>query len=585
MPRVAGMLLQDTRHISAYHSDFAGFELIEVVQGPTGFVQFWSRFSDHEQDMLIRREFRLRATGFSDALTVSNDSRFSQNFVPNLSAEADFVDAFELRGRERLIGRNPVTLTTTAQGFGFRYAAQDGVKVGTDLVFGGFAIGVPLPVGPGQTVSLGVVASFHTDLTEPNSDTAMNEWTEIAQHLKTNASPALCQALTDIGTLSCRSPRSAFIAAGVPNFVTLFGRDSLITAWFLLTAAPKIAQSTLHLLASHQGQTDDPFRAEQPGKIPHEIRMGELSRCNDVPFGRYYGTTDATALFVVVMRDHAQLTGDRETVRALAPNWQAALAWIEAQQDSGGIRYGASRTGRGLVHTSWKDSDDSVSYGDGRLAQGRIAVVEIQGYAAAAFDAGADLNDWTNGPAAESQRLRVKATHLRQQIDALFWNDRLGLHVIAVDQDGAQCDTATSNPGHLLWMGALSPDRAGQLADRMMQPDLWSGWGLRTLSTQEQRYRPLSYHNGSVWPHDTGIFAAGLHRYGLHDHAATVTTALHDLAARQPGLQLPELVGGYARGGPVPPLVYIETCRPQAWAAAALIWTATALPNTGDRHG
>ena len=259
----------------------------------------------------------------------------------------------------------------------------------------------------------------------------------------------------------------------------------------------------------------------------------------------------------------------------LESHWRAALAWVlRAQGPDGLICYGTARHGRGLVHTSWKDSDDSVSYADGRLASGRIAVIEIQGYAVAAFRAGADLIALSGGDAAAADALRARADALAQAIDTLFWNDRLGLHAIAVDEDGAQCDTATPNPGHLLWAGALTPARAAQMADRLLQPDLWSGWGLRTLATGEARYKPLSYHNGSVWSHDTGLFAAGLARYGLLAQARQVTAALADLAQRQPGQQLPELCGGYARDGDTPPLIYIETCRPQAWASAAMIWAA-----------
>ena len=583
LPRVVGMLLHDTRHLSAYAWDMAGFDLIESTRTATSLTQFWSRFEHHEQDVLIWRNWTLRTDGFDDLIVFRNESRDPQIVIPKVIADADFVDAFELRGRDRLIGRNPVSRKDGAQGISFAYVAQDGVQASTTLDFRGFANGMAVTLNAGQTLELQVTAQFQSTVDLATAGVPSPDWAASARQLLTDGTAAQKQALTDLETLCCSSPHGPYLAAGVPNFVTLFGRDSLISAWFLLSAAPQIAASTLHLLGSYQGQVDDDVRAEQPGKIPHEIRVGELSRCNDVPFGRYYGTTDATALFVTLLRDHGQTTGSTQLAVQLAPHWRAALGWIEAQQDAQGlIRYAASRSGRGLVHTSWKDSDDSVSYADGTLASGRIAVVEIQGYAAAALDAGADLNDWTGGPAAESTRLREKAAALRLSIDTLFWNDRLGLHVIAIDADGRQCDTATSNPGHLLWMGALTPDRARAMADRLMQPDMWSGWGLRTLSTQEIRYKPLSYHNGSVWPHDTGLFAAGLHRYGFHDHAGTVTAALHDIAARQPGLQLPELMGGYARGGPVPPLVYVETCRPQAWAAAALIWAATMHDNKGE---
>ncbi len=566
LPRVAGMFLYDTRHLSDYRWDFSGFDLIEAQETLTEVTQFWSRFVHHEQDLLIQRTLRFRPDGFDDVLSVRNESLTEQVFTPQLTADADFVDCFELRGRVRAIGRNRVDRTTDAAGTAFTYLAQDGIRTATTLRFSGFSNGAGIVLAPGQSVDLAVRGDFATTLPGVDDGAPLPGFQIRA------TSAVQQQALADITALTCSSPQGVYVAAGVPNFVTLFGRDSLITAWFLLHAAPGLARSTLLNLAQFQGTVDNPARAEQPGKIPHEIRQGELSRCDDVPFGRYYGTTDATALFVMVLRD----THDPGLARTLEPHWRSALDWIEGQQDAQGlIRYGTARVGRGLVHTSWKDSDDSVSYADGRLATGQIAVVEIQGYVAAALLAGAELNDALGGPPAETLRLRAKAAALRLQIDALFWNDRLGLHAIAVDAAGAQCDTATSNPGHLLWAGVLSPDRAWQVADRLMQPDLWSGWGLRTLSTREKRYKPLSYHNGSVWPHDTGLFAAGLHRYGLTGHCNTVCRALLALAARQPGLHMPELLGGYARSADIPPLVYVETCRPQAWAAAAVIWAAS----------
>lgn len=309
---------------------------------------------------------------------------------------------------------------------------------------------------------------------------------------------------------------------------------------------------------------------EAPGKIAHELRRGELARTGDLPFGRYFGTTDATALWLVLLRDHAAATGSRALLRELAAPMRRALAWMQgARSPDGFLREPASRSGQGLWNTSWKDSDDSIHDGQGRLASGAVAVVEIQGYVAAALDACADMESWLG---ADGAPLALEAAALRESIDGRFWDEAMGLHAVALAEDGRRLDAATSNPGHLLWAGALSPDRAARVARRMMRPDLWSGWGLRTLSTRSPRYQPLSYHNGSVWPHDTGLFAAGLARYGLPE-AATARRALLDMAAVQPALQLPELLSGYARGGPVPPPAYLEPCRPQAWAAA-LVWAA-----------
>lgn len=223
------------------------------------------------------------------------------------------------------------------------------------------------------------------------------------------------------------------------------------------------------------------------------------------------------------------------------------------------------------MNTSWKDSDDSVSYASGELPTGGIAVLEIQGYLVPAFEAAAQLHLDCGGDTREADRLLEVAARMRQRIDSVFWNESLGLHAVAVDSANRQLDVATSNPAHLLWAGALEPARAEQVAKRLFEDDMWSGWGLRTLSNRARRYQPLSYHNGSVWPHDTAIFAAGLQRYGMRDEADRVLQAIQEVAAVQPGLQLPELFGGYPRDDSTPPLSYSDACRPQAWSAAALI--------------
>jgi glycogen debranching enzyme len=571
-PRVAGVMLHDTRHVSDWHWDFAGFDLIEDRRDLTGFTQFWSRFVDHEQDLMVRRRFTLRHDGFDEDLTLICEALEPVTFTPRLTCDADFIDTFEQRGRVREIPKAPVARKDNGNGWTFTYRAQDGIDSATVVTLDGFVNGAPLTIAKGQSVRLHVSARFDSSLALPEGAPPPLVWSPKAQALRDSGPPAVQQAFADITALAATTADGTFIFAGIPNFVTTFGRDSLITAWFLLDAAPQVAAATLRHLGTHQGRVTDPFRQEEPGKIAHELRMGELSRMNDVPFARYYGTTDATMLYLIVLADYAARTGDMALVRELEPNWRAALAWIRGAQDGQGlVRYPAARDGKGLSHTSWKDSDDSVSYADGRLAAGRIAVVEIQGYTVAALRAAAALTELTGDDGAA---LRADASVLAATIDRLYWNDRLGLHVIAIDEGGQQCDTATSNPGHLLWAGVLGPERAEQVADRLMQPDLWTGWGLRTLSSQEARYKPLSYHNGSVWPHDTAIFAAGMARYGMADRAAVVAQALHDLAARQPGMQMPELCGGYDRRGDLPPLIYIETCRPQAWAAAAMIWLA-----------
>ena len=570
---VSGFFLRDTRHLSRYRWSLPGFDEIAARDGPTRAERHLGRFRRHRQELRAHRVLTLREDGFDDALELVNEDGREHELTVDLRLDADFRDVFELRGRKRrTIGRD----APTRDGLDFRYVAQDGVRASTRVRTAGFEPGDTIRLAPGERRRLTVTARFASSLAEREAPAPVPRWTGAARAVRAAAPAHVARAFEDVETLLLDSPEGPQIAAGVPNFVALFGRDALLSAWFLLPAAPELAAAALRGLARHQGAAHDPLTREAPGKIPHEIRTGELARTGDVPFGRYYGTSDASALYVRLLRDCAlgggSGGGDLALARELAPAWRAALRWCESERGEDGLlRYPATRSGRGLVNNSWKDSDDSMSFADGRLADGRIAVIEIQGYLAAALDAGADLEEALGGEAAEIVRLRAEAESLRARIDEAFWNERLSLHAIAVDERGRQLDVASSNPGHLLWAGALSPERAERVAERLMRPDLWSGWGLRTLAEGEARYGPLSYHNGSVWPHDTGLFAAGLVRYGLDAHASRVCGALRDLAAEMPDHRLPELVGGYARGGDVPPLPYVETCSPQAWAAAALV--------------
>lgn len=572
LPRVAGLFLHDTRHLSDYAWDLGDLALVHQEASSQGLTQFWSRFSRHAQHLLLVRRLTFREDGFEDRLVFRGESVEPQEVRIGLRAEADFVDSFELRGRVRGIGRNPVAREQRPDGLRFAYTAQDGVMATTDLSWEGFAPGATLMLRRGAEAGLILRARFRTTLKAELAEAPRIDWAP-AVLARAAEVPELARALSDIEALALDTPEGTVLAAGVPNFVCPFGRDGLISAWFLLHAAPVVAEGTLRFLAAHQGRVHDPVREEAPGKIAHELRLGELARTGDVPFGRYYGTTDATALFLILLRDHARETGRRELLRELAGPMRAALGWIQASRGADGfLRYAAERKGRGLVNTSWKDSDDSIHDDAGRLAEGRVAVVEIQGYVAAALEAAADIADWLGE--GDAPVLRAEAEDLRRGIDERFWIESEDLHAVALDEDGRRLDAVTSNPGHLLWARVVSPERAVRMARRMMQDDLWSGWGLRTLSARSPRYQPLSYHNGSVWPHDTGLFAAGLAHYGLPE-AEIARRALRDAAGRQPNLQLPELFAGYPRSGPVPPLAYVETCRPQAWAAAALIWAAT----------
>jgi glycogen debranching enzyme len=569
----AGIYLHDTRHLSEYRWDFGSLALLAGSNGADWSFRHWGQFEDRCQSVSVVREFRLLCDGFEDALLITNESCVSREVSLALKFDADFRDIFEARGRNRLsIGRNEVQCDETE----FRYLTQDGVACETCLRFEGFLTGDVITLKPGEARHVRVRGVFRSSRHDMEASAPAAPWTQRSISLRSSMREPERQAFNDIDMLMTTSQHGPALLTGVPNYVNLFGRDSLIASWFLLSAAPGVAESTLRILAANQGIKDDPVTLEAPGKIAHELRDSELTRTGDVPYGRYFGTADASALFVLLMRDHWKATGRTDLVVEMADAWRGAIAWCRrARSDDGLLRYSTEQRGRGLVNNSWKDSRDSMSYANGRLAKGRLAVIEVQGYLAAALEAAADLEEVLSGDPSQASILRREGADLRELIDNTFWNDGLGIHALAIDESGRQCDVVSSNPGHLLWAGVLSADRAAAVARRLMQPDIWTGWGLRCLSSREARYQPLSYHNGSVWPHDNGLVAVGAQRYGLTEISERIWRGMVEAAATFSDLRLPELFGGYERHPKRPPIPYPDSCSPQAWAAAALVYHAT----------
>ncbi len=570
---VAGFFFHDTRHLNNYSWNMDGFDLIHSEEGPKSLVQFWSRFANHEQQLLIRREIVLHSDGFDDELIVQNSSRKSKTFVPDLIFDADFVDVFELRGTKRTAKRNKTERKENDESTSFSYLAQDGAELDTAIKVTGADLGKTIEIKAGESCKISVSARFSSSIVAIDQQHSSLIWTSFKNNQKSLEAGILSQARVDIQTLSLSTESGTCIGAGIPNFVTMFGRDSLITAWFLLGEAPELAKGVLKFLARHQGKKTDEFHDEQKGKILHEFREGELSRLGELPFAPYFGSVDATPLFLRVLSDYIHITGDSDLAFELEDNWKSALDWIEQQRDDKGfLRYTGAQDGKGLINKCWKDSNDSMSYSDGSLAGGALAIIEVQGYLCAAYEAGAHLNDIVSGNRENSESLIALRQKTIEAIDTHFWMNDKNTYALALDKDGNKLDVISSNPGHLLWAGAVKKSRVEPLIKTMFDEGLWSGWGLRTLSASEKRYNPLSYHNGSIWPHDTAIFGAGLFRYGHLEQFAKVTEALSDLGNIQHDLRLPELVGGYDRNSNIPPLPYVESCRPQAWSAASLIY-------------
>jgi glycogen debranching enzyme len=360
-------------------------------------------------------------------------------------------------------------------------------------------------------------------------------------------------------------------AAGLPWFLTLFGRDALITAYQTLLFGPNLTQGTLLKLASHQGRVLDDFTDQEPGKILHEVRNGELTRLGLRPYNPYYGSIDSTPLWLILLSEYWRFTRDDEFVRGLRDNAYAALRWIDEYGDRDGDGYVeyATRSSQGLGNQCWRDSWDGVQFADGAIPVLPIATCETQGYT---YDAKLRLAELADGPLDEptlAGDLRVQAADLYRRFNRDFWIDeRGGYYAIGLDGDKRQIDSLTSNIGQLLWSGIVPPERAATVARQLMSDELFSGWGVRTTSTADRCYNPIGYHMGTVWPHDNSLIAQGLARYGFRDEANRIIMAMLE-AAKFLAYRLPEALTGYDRRSGRVPVPYPTACSPQAWASAA----------------
>jgi glycogen debranching enzyme len=501
--------------------------------------------------------------------------------------DADFHDVFEIRGmRRKARGRR---LPNEAEGRRMRFAYEglDGIRRETVVEFSdppgrlsGERAEFMLSLHPRGSFDLYLeVGRDVEDI--PNRarfrTAAANAIVDQRQRSRRGASARIRgprfnqwieQSRSDIALLTTELDTGPYPYAGIPWFSTPFGRDGIITAWQMLWLDPGLARGVLSYLARRQATETSAFRDSAPGKIMHETRDGEMANLDEIPFGLYYGGVDTTPLFVALAGAYAHRTGDLALIDRLWPALTAALGWVDgfAGKGDGLIDY-ARGAKTGLANQGWKDSEDSIFHADGRFPEGPIALVEVQGYAFAAYRAMAKLGERLGRGEVKAWAARAEA--IRETVERRFWMEDEGFYGVAIDGEGQLCRPLTSNAGHLLFVGLPTPERAARVGERLLAADFLTGWGIRTLSSRSVRYNPMSYHNGSVWPHDTAICAAGLSHYGHRDSAALVLESLFQ-AASQFNLRLPELFCGFTRRSGEPPIPYPVACMPQAWAAGAV---------------
>lgn len=503
----------------------------------------------------------------------------------------DFADLFEVRG-ERRPQRGSIRFEATSrEKLTVHYRGLDGLDRRTALRFD------PAPAELTQTrarweLDFSETDSRHIDIViacgtaeeppanPPNAGSALRSVRRGSRRRVRSLTgirssndlfnEVLSRAAADLDMLLTDTEYGLYPYAGVPWYSTVFGRDGILTALQLLWIAPDIARGVLQALALTQATEIDPAADSQPGKIIHEMRGGEMALLGEVPFRRYYGTIDATPLFVMLAGAYLRRTGDVETIRGIWPHVEAALHWIDRFGDLDGDGFVEYRrmSERGLANQGWKDSSDSVFHADGRLAEGPVALCEVQGYVYAAKREAAQMARALNLPLRGDQ-LDRQAEELRTQFDTRFWIEEIGCYALALDGSKEPCRVRSSNAGHALYTGIALPERAAPLARLLTGQDFFSGWGIRTIARGEARYNPMSYHNGSVWPHDNALIALGLARYGHKAEAARVMQALLDAAVYDEFRRLPELFCGFPRRRKRGPTAYPVACAPQAWAAAS----------------
>jgi glycogen debranching enzyme len=595
--RSQGLFVRDTRMLSRWELTLDGIEPqpLSVQHAEPFAASFLGRMPPRaglaDSTLLVIRR-RYVGDGMREDITLRNTSGRAMRFRLELTAEADFADLFEVKGRSK-----PRAVASTAMEdsglvitSGRRERRQELRITGdqspsvTDDGALAWRLSVPghseltvsveaVPIDDGVALKLRHPRGHAVDRTLPAK--RLRKWRQRGPQVRTpdrNLSEVLNRSIEDLGALRIfdpEHPRWPVVAAGAPWFMALFGRDSLLTAWMLLPWDPGLALGTLRTLAAWQGSDFDSASEEEPGKILHEVRFGPAASFALSGRNAYFGSADATPLFVMLLGELQRWGGKDNAIANLLPHADRALDWIQTTGDIDGdgfVEY-SRKTTHGLVNQGWKDSWDGINFADGTIAEAPIALAEVQGYVYAAYRARAQLAKH-GGDERGAAYWRKKAKQLKRDFNDRFWLPDRGWYAVGLDAAKRPIDSLTSNLGHCLWTGIADKDKASSVARQLMSAEMFSGWGIRTLASSMGAYNPMSYHNGSVWPHDNAICAAGLMRYGYVEPAQRVTNAIID-AASAFGYRLPELFCGFGRDEFASPVPYPTSCSPQAWAAGA----------------
>ena len=601
-----GLYHADTRHLSVYDFSFHSAEPVVLLStAELGFAEEQvltnPRMESADGRVLPRgtievRRQRVLTDVLEETLRVTNYNVFPVTLELLYRFGADFADIFEVRGQQRERRgrlREPLVEESSVT---YAYDGLDGHPRETRISFSP----TPTVLSPEGAVlrmrllrrasaTYRIVVSLN-GLRDRRAGTdhisrvrrRHQRWVEECTQVFTDNeffNKALERSLGDLRMLwNENGPLERFPAAGTPWFDALFGRDTAIVSMQTLAFRPQTAKQCLRVLAGRQGRRADPWRDEEPGKILHELRRGEMSQAGELPYAPYYGSVDSTPLFLWLASEYYEWTGDLRLLRELHGSLVAALDWLDTYGDPDGDGYVEyeKHSVKGLVNQGWKDSADSIIHAEGTLARPPIALVEVQGYAYAARKGLAAVLE-ALGEAGRAARLRRQAAVLRRRFNRDFWLPEPRFYALALDGDRRPCASIASNPGHALWSGIIARDRATAVAERLLSNDMFSGWGIRSLSTTSPRFNPIGYHLGTVWPHDNAIAAMGLKKYGFEEELNELATALFDAAMSFPYYRLPELFGGEARSAHNAPVPYPVACRPQAWAAGALLMVLQAI--------